>query len=293
MAGRMPLRRYCLLSNACRLFWLDLFFAALALVLYALIQFGGTAFSLAERTNFLLYLLFLILLLDFFYLLGQLTTVLVRFRKVFFLWFFVVWFSCVFLLPEFGRISVFGRSQALESAEKVNLEKFRNLMAMERQFRELLKTNPATPLDQVQQMQRKFAVQFINSSYLVNTALEAKYLRRVEAVIAGHELQSALFPTTFYQFLAGEASGKGYYGYLDFMDYIMKLRSRFIQFYLKKRYEENSPRVVSFVQGGENVFRSRSRLPENYWWGVLATALYGAAVAVLTFRRLRRLVRRP
>ena len=52
----------------------------------------------------------------------------------------------------------------------------------------------------------------------------------------------SFFPRPSINFVTGEASGKGYYGYLDFMDYIMKLRNRFIQFYLKKRYEEQEPR---------------------------------------------------
>ncbi len=120
-------------------------------------------------------------------------------------------------------------------------------------------------------MQKKFAVQFINSSYLVNTGLETKYLRDVERVIAGHERQSVLFPTTFYHFLTGEASGKGYYGYLDFMDYIMKLRNRFVQYYLKKRYESNDTVVESFVKNDENIFRARSRLPKTFWLGLLTT----------------------
>ena len=235
-------------------------------------------------------MIFLILLLDFFYLLGQFTAVLVGFRRVFFLWFFIAWFVCVFLLPEMSRISVFNESRALESAEKVNLEKFRNLMALEKKFRDYLKVNPSTPLNQIRQMQKKFAVQFINSSYLVNTGLETKYLREVERVIAGHERQSVLFPTTYYQFVTGEVSGKGYYGYLDFMNYIMKLRNRFIQFYLRRRYEEPEPPVESFVKNDDNIFQSRSRLPGSFRFGILATALYGIALFILAFWRLRRLV---
>ncbi|MBE0664467.1 MAG: hypothetical protein IH584_01495, partial [Candidatus Aminicenantes bacterium] len=239
MTGRMALKKYYALTTAARLFWLDLFFVALGLGLLFLVQLRGVAFSGSEKTIFILYLLFLVLLLDFFYLLGQLTSVLVRFRKVFFLWIFIVWFFCIFLLPEINRISVFNQSLVLESAEKVNLDKFRSLMVLEKKFSDYLKMNAATPLDQLRQMQKKVAVQFINSSYLVNTGLETKYLREVERVIAGHERQSVLFPTTFYHFLTGESSGKGYYGYLDFMDYIMKLRNRFVQYYLKKRYESN------------------------------------------------------
>ncbi len=142
-------------------------------------------------------------------------------------------------------------------------------------------------------MQKKFAVQFLSNSYLVNTGLETKYQRDVEKVIAGHERQSVLFPTTFYQFLTGEASGKGFYGYLDFMEYIMKLRNRFMQFYMKKRYEDNNSVVEPFVKGDENIFHSRSRLPDTYWFGVLATMLYGGVLYILAFRRLRRLVFRP
>jgi hypothetical protein len=293
MSGCTSLKKYYGLTTAARLFWLDLFFFLLGLILFFLVRLGGVAFSGSEKKIFYFYLLFLVLLLDFIYLLGQLTTVLLRFRKTFFLWFFIVWFVCVFLLPEFNRISVFNQSLVLESAEKVNLEKFRTLMALEKRFRDYLKVNPSTPLNQIRQMQKKFAVQFINNSYLVNTGFETKYLRDVEKVIIGHEQQSVLFPTTFYQFLTGEASGKGFYGYLDFMDYIMKLRNRFMQFYLEKRYESNDAAVESFVKNDENIFRSRSRLPDTYWFGVLATVMYSVALFFLAYWRLRRLVFLP
>jgi hypothetical protein len=293
MTGRMALKKYYGLTTFARLFWLDLFFVSLGLALFLLVQLGGVVFSGSEKMIFLSYLLFLVLLLDFVYLLGQLTSVLVRFRKIFFLWFFIVWFICIFLLPEISRVSVFNKSLGLESAEKVNLDKFRNLMSLEKKFRDYLKVNPATPLDQIRQMQKKFAVQFINSSYLLNTGLETKYLRDVEKVIAGYERQSVLFPTTFYYFLTGEASGKGYYGYLDFMDYIMKLRNRFMRFYLKKRYEPSDAAVESFVKGDENIFRSRCRAPKFFWLGILVTVFYGAACMVLGYWRLRSQVYLP
>jgi hypothetical protein len=293
MKGHMSLKKYYTLTTVTRLFWLDLFFMLLGMGLFSLVRLGGIAFSREETAIFVRYLLFLVALLDFFYLLGQFTAVLVSFRKVFYLWFFIVWFLCVFLLPETNRISVFNQSRALESAEKVNLEKFRTLMALEKKFRDYLKMNPAAPRDQIRSMQKKFAVQFINSSYLVNSGLETKYLRQVEQVISGHERQSVFFPTTYYQFITGEMSGKGYYGYLDFMDYIMRLRNRFIQFYLKKRYEETDAVMESFVKDGENVFHSRNRLPRTYRLGFLATVLYGAALFILAFWRLRRLVLLP
>lgn len=293
MSDRMPLRKFYRLTTAARLIWLDLFFILLGLGLFFMVRFYGVPFSGAERNIFLLYLLFLVLLLDFIYLLGQWITVLLKFRKIFFLWFFIVWFICIFLLPEFNRISVFNQSLVLESAEKVNLDKFHNLMALEKKFRDYLKVNPSTPLDQIRQMQKKFAVQFLSNSYLMNTGLETKYQRDVERVIASHERQSVLFPTTFYQFLTGEVSGKGFYGYLDFMEYIMKLRNRFMQFYMKKRYEDNNAVIESFVKGDENIFHSRSRLPDTFWFGVLVAMLYGVVLYLLTFRRLRRLVFLP
>jgi len=290
ISGCMSLKKYYGLTTAARLFWLDLFFLALGLGLFFQAQFEGVGFSGTEKMIYLFFLLFLVVLLNFFYLLGQLTSVLVGFRNIFFLWFFIVWFICIFLLPEMNRISVFNQSLVLESAEKVNLEKFRTLMALEKKFRDYLKVNPATPMGQIRQMQKKFAVQFINSSYLVNSGLETKYLRDVEGVISGHERQSVLFPTTFYQFLTGEASGKGYYGYLDFMDYIMKLRNRFMQFYLKKRYESNDATVESFVHHDENIFRARSRLPKTFWLGLLATGFYSVAFFAMAYWPLRRLV---
>jgi hypothetical protein len=272
------------------LFWLNLFFSLLGLSLFLLVQADGVRFTKSASSIFIMYQLFIIVLLDFFYLLGQLTAVLVRFRKIFFLWLFIVWFICIFLLPEISRIRVYNSSSVLESAEKVNLEKFRVLMAMEKRFRDYLKEKPTIPLDQIRQMQKKFAVNFLNNSYLLNMGRETKYLREVGKIISGHEWQSILFPTTFYYFLNGEASGKGYYGYLDFMDYIMKLRNRFVQFYMQKRYEANDTTVESFVKGSENIFLARSQLPKTYWIGLLATVFYGAVFLILAYWRLRCLV---
>ncbi len=289
----MPLKRFYAQTTLARLFWLDLFFLSLGLGLFYLVRLAGMAFSREETVIFALFLIFLVVMLDFFYLLGQFTAVFVRFRPILFLWLFIVWFLCVFLLPEVNRIRVFNRSQGLESAEKVNLEKFRVLMAWEREFKNFLKANPDMPRDQVRSMQKRLAVQFINSSFLVNTGLETRYLREVEQVIASHERQSVLFPTTCFQFLTGEVSGKGYYGYLDFMEYIMTLRNRFVQFYLKKRYEEPDSPMESFVKSDENIFRARSRLPRSFRFEILLTALYGAVLYLLGYRLLRRQVCRP
>ena len=78
-------------------------------------------FSRGETAIFLRYLFFLILVLDFFYLLGLFTAVLAGFRRVFFLWFFIAWFVCVFLLPEISRmlgLTALGTIGKLSSKEK-------------------------------------------------------------------------------------------------------------------------------------------------------------------------------
>jgi hypothetical protein len=288
--GRLTLKKYYILTTLARLFWLNMYFTALGMTLFLLVQAGGTRFSHSAGGIFILYLLFVVVLLDFFYLLGQLTTVLVRFGKIFFFWLFIVWFICIFLLPEVNRIIVFNKSSGLESAEKVNLDKFRTLMTMEKRFLDFLKEKPKISPDQFREMQKKFAINFLNNSYLLNMSRETRYLREVAKVITGHEWQSVVFPSTFYYFLTGEASGKGYYGYLDFMDYIMRLRNRFIQFYIHKRYEASDAVVEPFVKSDENVFHSRSRLPGTFWLGFLSTLVYAAGFFLLAYWRLKRLV---
>ena len=73
----------------------------------------------------------------------------------------------------------------------------------------------------------------------------------------------------------------------------MKLRNRFMQFYLKKRYESNDTVVESFVKNDENIFRARSRLPKTFWLGLLATAFYGTAFLALAYWLLRRQMFQP
>ena len=81
-------------------------------------------------------------------------------------------------------------------------------------------------------------------------------------------------PFIYFSQIASEASSKGYHSYLDYFDQITKTRDLFIDFYIKNRYENVDKKVISFIRGEENIYKSLSRLPENYFFGLALTALY-------------------
>jgi hypothetical protein len=82
--------------------------------------------------------------------------------------------------------------------------------------------------------------------------------------------------------------------FIDFFDYIMNFRYRFMKFYFNKIYLSKNREIVPFVKGDENIFTAESRLPGNLGAGVGITGLYclilfGVSLLVLHFKLNRKI----
>jgi hypothetical protein len=80
-----------------------------------------------------------------------------------------------------------------------------------------------------------------------------------------------VFPTSFYLSCESELSSGGYQGVLDFYRNSRQLKEKFTRYYLDKKFYSTEKKVLNFIKGDENVFFSRSHLPQSFWWGVLLT----------------------
>lgn len=85
----------------------------------------------------------------------------------------------------------------------------------------------------------------------------------------------------------------GYYGYQDFLSYILKLKDGFYRYYFDKRYDQIDQTVEPFVKNNENIFLSKSFLPGNYREGVLITFLYCLLLLAGTLRGLQGTAKPP
>jgi len=289
MLRRISFNRFLALTTTVRLLLLDLFFILLVALALLLSRAAGLPFSRADIRHLLAFTLYLLLFLDFFYLLGFSLAALIRSRSRFLLWGLAAWFAAVFILPEIGRLTVFNRSARLTPSAQVDLDKFATLMEMEKKVEEYYRNHEVFSKDEFRQIQKQMAISFLNSGYLLNLSREKKYQSEVADVIRRFERQSLLFPSLYYTFLSGELSAKGYYGYLAFVDYILTLRLRFLRFFISKKYESNNGgQVESFVRADENVFPAPSLLPSMFWNAMAVVAAYCLAFFALACSGWRR-----
>jgi hypothetical protein len=95
-------------------------------------------------------------------------------------------------------------------------------------------------------------------------------------------------PTSFYTMACHELSGRGYGSYLEMYDYLLNLRRRFVRFWIDRVYYNDPSVLVNFITGDENVFRSRSLVPPNYWQGIALTVFYIILLSLASYLLFKR-----
>jgi hypothetical protein len=109
---------------------------------------------------------------------------------------------------------------------------------------------------------------------------EEQLMKRMQRAVHRTNRLAVLFPTTFFLLTGNEVSGKGYAGYMEFYDYVKKMWCNFSMFWIDRVFYHDPKVMVYFLKGDENIFRSKSRLPENFKTGV---ALQTFIIIILFF----------
>jgi ABC-type transport system involved in multi-copper enzyme maturation permease subunit len=273
-----------------RLLILDIFFSLFFVITYGFAVIWGITFSSSENRVFLFYGMLAILLLNFFYVGGVLIKTLFKYKKSAVTFLLISWFALVFIFPEAGKILRTNDVSQVPSVEKLNLEKLHVLLKAERQgrkyFRETLTQKSKQDPEKLKKIANKLFKNYLNKGYTKNTQNEAVFLQQVKQTIDAFTSRFPFSPIDFLNFVSGEASGKGYTGYLDFLNYTLKLRHQFIQFYGQKRYEvtkSQQRQPESFIKNSENIYQSQGRLPGSFETGAAMITIYTAILLVVLF----------
>jgi hypothetical protein len=99
---------------------------------------------------------------------------------------------------------------------------------------------------------------------------------------------AVLFPTTFFLVTGNEVSGKGYAGYMEFYDYVMKMWFNFTMFWIDRVFYHDPRVMVYFIKGDENIFRSKSRLPGNFKTGVALQSVIIIILFLIAYLRFKK-----
>lgn len=265
------------------------YFLLLIPAAFFLARLLGVPLSAKDASIFLKYSLYGMLFITFFYFLGILLTVIFRFNKVLVSIAYLVWFVIIFAVPLIFHLNLEKRAKQIKSNETVNIEKLNNGKDFERKTEAYFKNLQEKKVKDIRPITKQFVQEYLERILPLNTTIETNLNREVKRLILHHEDNTIFAPSSFYCFLSKEFSSMGYYGYQDFLTYILKLKDGFYHYYFDKRYNKIDQTVEPFVKNNGNIFLCKSLLPGNYWKGVLVTFLYSLLLLAGALKGLQRI----
>ncbi len=123
------------------------------------------------------------------------------------------------------------------------------------------------------------AKDFLETGFVKNSMIEKEINRQIRQVMEEYEILLLVYPSGFYNYLSGEVSGRGYNGYLEFVDYTLALRRKFIG---------NDRSIASLFKDNGNIFYVGCFLPRSFPIALGLTLLYTITLFTVSYVVLKR-----
>jgi hypothetical protein len=250
---------------------------------------NGLPFSF--NTSFFNFLLLLFLITLYFFFLGTVFST-SRSRSTGLNALLTCWFILLFIIPASFHYYIAKSSELMTSIYQLEQEKLKLVMDFEKRAIEVAGTfdygKEASNLD------KKLVLSFLNNELERINALEEKIRSQMRKYTNRLQRLSLIFPTTFYLSSCSEISSTGYQNIIEFYKYVQDNKQDFFKFFMDKVYfsedASNFAKVEPFIKGDENVFRSHSRLPLLFGWGLLITSLHILILLIVSYSRYKRFI---
>jgi hypothetical protein len=186
---------------------------------------------------------------------------------------FVVWIFLVYLLPMGTDQAAADRAESIKSNFQLELEKWDELMKFEE--RGLIELKKHSDEKSINDAKLKLVESFFKTELLNMLAIEKKLDESIDKNIKSYQKNSMIFPTTFYQSVSHEMSGKGYENNAAFLLYLVDLKYKFCVFIKNKRFYSDDKKIEPFIKDGEeNVYYASAHIPVNFPTGMIVLAIY-------------------
>jgi len=248
----------------------------------------GISFNGSDIMSLAGFLVVLLLAMAFFFLLGVLTGI-IQGKKHGLIPVMVIWFTLIFILP--GFVGTVIKNGSVDSTEdyRCEIEKFDVINDFEKRFVEQAGKENIGNID----MKKKFMETYWNKDYKEIERLEEQLKQKIVANIDRYRTVSTFIPTLFYQQSGSEAGSNGHESFFEFYTYLQGLKRKLLRFYLDRIYYHDPRVIVSFIQGDENIFHAKGRLPKNFGLGLVITLVYICLLTIAGAAAFNRFIYTP
>lgn len=182
----------------------------------------------------------------------------------------MVWALCVFGFQGLFNTMTRGKAAGITSNYQTQLEQFEIVTLFEkRAIKEQGKFDKRNI-----ESGRKIIEGYWKDDYKRIEALEEKLKSEISGVISEYESLCLYTPVSFYNLTCNEVSSRGYENFIVFYSYLQELKRKFLRFWFDRVYYNDPSVMAPFITKNENLFKARSRLPRDYWTGLLRNLAY-------------------
>jgi hypothetical protein len=143
------------------------------------------------------------------------------------------------------------------------------------------------------EVQVESAWNYLEKAYPKVKAIETDFIQQEKEISKLKSLLSLFSPVLFYFQTTSAVSGTGSQQNILFTEYSNQMQENLLRFFIEKQYPKDQTKVLKpgekiehFIRGDENVFYSRSLLPDYYWWNLLVTLVYILILMLFTAKKV-------
>ncbi len=180
----------------------------------------------------------------------------------------LVGFLLIVCYPETVNLSV---SEGTVTAYQYELKKLEAIVQHERN---VLKQTEGFSKSEKFNWEKNFIPSFLKNVYPKMERIDDEIIRYAENNSNRIFFLSSLSPVTMFRTSINELSSMGYNAYLNLYRENQSFKKGFIDFCLKKKYLENSSKVVPFIKPDQYIYNSKSSLPRFFIFGLTLILFY-------------------
>ncbi len=200
-----------------------------------------------------------------------------------------LWFVLLLLWPEILNAIFYQNAiSSMKPIFELKTQKLGILMDFEKKVYENIKKYPTEA--ERNQVLREMSDNYLNNEFKMIEALETEMIDKTEDLAKGFHFWSIFNPATFYRSVNNELGSRGYNSYINFYNHLQRLQRGFIDFYIKRIFE-NDPQVKPYLTADEEyIFQLQSSLPKYFIPGLILNLFYIFVVLIISYFRFTRIV---